>query len=216
MAWSPVNRHAAHEDRANSCRLTEMFRSFQGIFTPIVSLMSRGTRCKCLVLFQTGKMSSQSTSLYESCQFISDKSHGLCRRRKESLFVFQDMTHYLKMDTQNLHLLLIADFISATYQGKIVKQNGNFERTSMQTLWTECWVTSCWEDTHSAAGYGGWIVFTPQMTVPELAVRGLGVSVWQFKPTPSVITEFTLAQMYCNRPQSSIGPTLTMQVWKRH
>lgn len=31
------------------------------------------------------------------------------------------------MDKRNLHLLLIADFISATYQAKIVEQNGKFE-----------------------------------------------------------------------------------------
>lgn len=60
---------------------------------------------------------------------------------------------------------------------------------------------------------GGWIVFIPQTTAPGFTVRGLWV--WQFWPTSSVITEFTLAQMYCNRPQNSIGPchgTLTLQV----
>lgn len=48
---------------------------------------------------------------------------------------------------------------------------------------------------------GGWIVFISQMAAPEFAVLRLGVSVWQLQATASVITEFTPAQMYCNRPQ---------------
>lgn len=158
MAWSPVNRHAAHEDRPTSCRFTQMFQSFRGIFTPIVSLMSRGAQMhgcisdrenvkpKYIIVCELLVHQWQFTWLLQ----VEKGEFVCCVPGFDTLF---------QMEKRNL--LLIADFISATHQAKIVEQNGKFESTSRQTLWTECWVTPCWENAHSAAGYGRW--FTPTM-----------------------------------------------------
>lgn len=67
--------------------------------------------------------------------------------------------------SQNLHLFIIAAITWATYQSKIIEQNGTFESTSRQRLVCNVLHHVMQRDECSAAGYGGWL--TP--AVPTLA-----------------------------------------------
>lgn len=149
---------------------------------------------------------------------VNKKPHETTEGKKREFVFFREMS-------QNLHLFIIAAITWATYQSKIIEQNGTFESASRQRLVynvlphvMQRWVQRCrlWRLVYSNSAKACCIFCTldrvhatqgPRQSSP-VAVSFQGASWYScFGAYLSTIAVFTQAQMNCTCAQSSIGLT---------